>query len=147
MLWSLRNPGSRGGRSTREVAVGSTRVLQTFPAGGPTGGGTSEITHHHNGLDGREVTEYPGVVSGEAVIGANVVSDVAAGIRDVVGGRSESYEKKIETGRQEAIGDLRTEARELDADAVVGASFDYEAMSQGMLWVNLSGTAVRTRVA
>ena len=100
-----------------------------------------------DGLDGREVTEYPGVVSGEAVIGANVVSDVAAGIRDVVGGRSESYEKKIETGRQEAIGDLRTEARELDADAVIGASFDYEAMSQGMLWVNLSGTAVRTRVA
>jgi uncharacterized protein YbjQ (UPF0145 family) len=98
-----------------------------------------------DGLDGREVTEYVGVVSGEAVIGANVVSDIAAGIRDVVGGRSGSYEKKIETGREEAIGDIRTEAEELGADAIVGATFDYEEMAEGMLWVSLSGTAVRTR--
>ncbi|WP_128476841.1 YbjQ family protein [Halorussus pelagicus] len=98
-----------------------------------------------DGLDGREVSEYLGVVSGEAVIGANVVSDIAAGIRDVVGGRSDSYEKKIETGREEAIKDLRADAEELGADAVVGASFDYEEMAEGMLWVNLSGTAVRTR--
>ncbi|UPW01600.1 YbjQ family protein [Halorussus gelatinilyticus] len=98
-----------------------------------------------DGLDGRDVSEYLGVVSGEAVIGANVVSDIAAGIRDVVGGRSGSYEKKIESGREEAIKDLRADAEELDADAVVGASFDYEEMAEGMLWVNLSGTAVRTR--
>ncbi len=98
-----------------------------------------------DGLDGREVTAYLGVVSGEAVIGANVVSDLAAGIRDVVGGRSGSYEKKIETGRREAIDDLRAEAGDLGADAVVGATFDYEEMAEGMLWVNLSGTAVRTR--
>jgi len=96
-------------------------------------------------LDGREITEYHGVVSGEAVIGANVVSDIAAGIRDVVGGRSGSYEKKIETGRKEAINDIRAEAADLGADAVVGASFDYEEMAEGMLWVNLSGTAVSTR--
>ncbi len=98
-----------------------------------------------DGLDGREVSEYLGVVSGEAVIGVNVVSDIAAGIRDVVGGRSGSYEKKIETGREEAIADLRAETEELGADAVVGASFDYEEMAEGMLWVNLSGTAVRTQ--
>ena len=98
-----------------------------------------------DGLDGHEVTEYLGVVSGEAVIGANVVSDIAAGIRDVVGGRSASYEKKIEQGRTEAIDDLRAEAADLDADAVVGATFDYEEMAEGMLWVNLSGTAVKTR--
>ena len=98
-----------------------------------------------DGLDGREVAEYLGVVSGEAIIGANVVSDIAAGIRNVVGGRSGSYEKKIETGRTEAIADLRAEAEELGADAVVGASFDYEEMAEGMLWVNISGTAVRTR--
>ncbi|MFC7132848.1 MULTISPECIES: YbjQ family protein [Salinibaculum] len=98
-----------------------------------------------DGLDGREVTEYLGVVSGEAVIGANVVSDIAAGIRDVVGGRSGSYEKKIETGRNEALKDIREEATELGADAVVGASFDYEEMAEGMLWVNVAGTAVRTR--
>ncbi|WP_135537002.1 YbjQ family protein [Halostella pelagica] len=98
-----------------------------------------------DGLDGQEVTEYLGVVSGEAVIGANVVSDIAAGIRDVVGGRSGSYEKKIEKGRTEAINDIRAEAEDLGADAVVGATFDYEEMAEGMLWVNLSGTAVRTR--
>ncbi|MEA5388429.1 YbjQ family protein [Haloarculaceae archaeon H-GB11] len=97
-----------------------------------------------DGLDGKSVDEYLGVVSGEAVIGANVVSDIAAGIRDVVGGRSGSYEKKIETGREEAIKDIREEAQALGADAVVGASFDYEEMAEGMLWVNLSGTAVRT---
>ncbi|MFC4448332.1 YbjQ family protein [Halorussus aquaticus] len=96
-------------------------------------------------LDGREVTEYLDVVSGEAIIGANVVSDIAAGIRDVVGGRSESYEKKVEKGRTEAIEDLRAEAEERGADAVVGATFDYEEMGEGMLWVNLSGTAVETR--
>ncbi|MEF8906380.1 MAG: YbjQ family protein [Haloarculaceae archaeon] len=98
-------------------------------------------------IEGREVTEYLGVVSGEAVIGANVVSDIAAGIRDVVGGRSGSYEKKIETGRQEAVTDIRAEAAEVGADAVVGASLDYEEMAEGMLWVNISGTAVRTRRA
>ncbi|WP_254765713.1 YbjQ family protein [Salinilacihabitans rarus] len=96
-------------------------------------------------LDGYEVVEYLGVVSGEAIIGANVVSDIAAGIRDVVGGRSGSYEKKVEAGREEAIADLRAEAADLGADAVVGATFDYEEMAEGMLWVNLSGTAVETR--
>ncbi|SEH38045.1 Uncharacterized conserved protein YbjQ, UPF0145 family [Halopenitus malekzadehii] len=98
-----------------------------------------------DGFEDREITAYHGVISGEAVIGANVVSDIAAGIRDVVGGRSGSYEKKIETGRTEAIADLEAEAAELGADAVVGASFDYEEMGEGMLWVNLSGTAVSTR--
>jgi len=98
-----------------------------------------------DGLDGRTVAEYKGVVSGEAVIGANVVSDIAAGIRDVVGGRSGSYEKKIETGRTEAINDIEEAAEALGADAVVGATFDYEEMAEGMLWVNLSGTAVETR--
>lgn len=95
-------------------------------------------------LEGRTITEYAGVVSGEAIIGANVVSDIAAGIRDVVGGRSGSYEKKVENGRREAISDIQAEAADLGADAVVGASFDYEEMAEGMLWVNLSGTAVKT---
>lgn len=79
------------------------------------------------------------------VLTADSISDIAAGIRDVVGGRSGSYEKEIETGREEAVADIRAEAEELGADAVVGASFDYEEMAEGMLWVNLSGTAVRTR--
>jgi uncharacterized protein YbjQ (UPF0145 family) len=87
------------------------------------------------------------VISGEAVIDTNVVSDIAAGIRDVVGGRSGSYWRKIEEGRAEAIADLETGAREVGADAVVGATFDYEEMGEGMLWVTLSGTAVETRRA
>ena len=98
-------------------------------------------------IDGREVVEYCGLVSGEAVIGANIVSDIAGGIRDIVGGRSGSYEKKIETGRQEALADLRAEAEGVGADAVVGAAFDYEEMAEGMLWVNVAGTAVQTRRA
>ena len=98
-------------------------------------------------IEGRAVSEYLGVVSGEAVIGANVVSDIAAGIRDVVGGRSGSYEKKIDTGRQEAVSDIKAEAEQLGADAVVGATMDYEEMAEGMLWVNISGTAVKTRRA
>ncbi|EMA47384.1 YbjQ family protein [Halococcus saccharolyticus] len=98
-----------------------------------------------DGLDGTEITEYLGVVSGEAIIGANVVSDVFAGVRDVVGGRSRSYEKKVAKGRKEALRDIEAEAEDLGADAVVGAAFDYEEMSEGMLWVNLSGTAVKTR--
>jgi uncharacterized protein YbjQ (UPF0145 family) len=96
-------------------------------------------------IDGREITDYLGVISGEAVIGANVLSDIAAGIRDVVGGRSGSYEKKIEAGREEAMRDLLADATDLGADAVVGVALDYEEMAEGMLWVNLSGTAVRTR--
>jgi uncharacterized protein YbjQ (UPF0145 family) len=97
-----------------------------------------------DGIEGRTVTDYVGVVSGEAVVGANIVSDFAAGIRDVVGGRSGSYEKRIEAGREEALKDIRAEAEERGADAVVGASFDYEELREGMLWVNLSGTAVKT---
>ena len=97
-----------------------------------------------DGIEGETVTDYLGVISGEAIIGANVISDIGAGIRNVVGGRSGSYEKKIESGRREAVKDLKAEAEELGADAVVGASFDYEEMAEGMLWVNLSGTAVRT---
>ena len=96
-------------------------------------------------IDGQAVTEYLGVVSGEAVVGANVVSDIAAGIRDVVGGRSGSYEKKIQKARREAIDDIEVEAADVDADAVVGATLDYEEMAEGMLWVNISGTAVKTR--
>ena len=100
-----------------------------------------------DGIDGQEVTDYLGVVSGEAVVGANVVSDIAAGIRDVVGGRSGSYEKKIGKARREAIDDIEAEAADVGADAVVGATLDYEEMAEGMLWVNISGTAVKTRAA
>lgn len=78
------------------------------------------------------------------MIGANVISDIAAGIRDVVGGRSGSYEKRIATDREEALKDIKSEAATRGADAVVGAAFDYEEMGEGMLRVNISGTTVTT---
>jgi uncharacterized protein YbjQ (UPF0145 family) len=106
------------------------------------------MTDRHNttteGLDGHEITDSHGVVSGEAVIGATVASDIAAGIPDV-GCRSGSDETKIETGREEAIADGREAAETRGGDAVVGASFDDEEMPEGMHWVNRSGTAVSTR--
>ncbi len=96
-----------------------------------------------DGVDGKEVEEYLSVVAGEAVMGANVVKDLFAGLRDVVGGRSGSYEKEIKKGRREAMKDLRTEGENLGADAVVGVSVDYEEMKEGMLWMTATGTAVK----
>ncbi len=96
-------------------------------------------------IDGKEVTEYIDVVAGEAVMGANVVKDFFAGIRDIVGGRSTSYEKEIKQGRREAIKDIKQEAADKGADAVIGLSMDYEEMGEGMLWMTATGTAVRLR--
>ncbi|MCJ7450815.1 MAG: YbjQ family protein [Candidatus Nanohaloarchaeota archaeon QJJ-9] len=95
------------------------------------------------GIEGEEVETYLGVVSGEAVMGANVVKDFLAGIRDVVGGRSESYEKEILKGRKEAVKDISARAEEEGADAVVGVGFDYEEIREGVLWITVTGTAVR----
>lgn len=95
-----------------------------------------------DGVDGKEVEKYLSVVAGEAVMGANVVKDLFAGLRDIVGGRSGSYEKEIKKGRREAIKDLKSEGEGLDADAVVGVSLDYEEMGKGMLWMTATGTAV-----
>ena len=96
-----------------------------------------------NGVIGKEVEEYLGIVAGEAVMGANIVKDFFAGIRDVVGGRSSSYEKEIKEGRREALRDLKTEAENLGADAVLGVLLDYEEMGEGMLWMTATGTAVK----
>ena len=96
-----------------------------------------------NGIDGKKVEEYIDVVAGEAVMGANVVKDFFAGIRDIVGGRSGSYEKEIKKGRYEALKDLKSEGVDAGADAVVGVSVDYEEMGEGMLWMTATGTAVK----
>lgn len=98
-----------------------------------------------NSVEGREIKEYLGIVSGEAMMGANIVKDFTAGIRNVIGGRSGQYEETIKEGRIEALKDLETEAREKDADAVIGVSFDYEEMAEGMLWINATGTAVKLK--
>ena len=104
------------------------------------------VTTTHS-IEGRTIVQYLGVVAGEAVIGANVFRDLFAGIRDVIGGRSGSYEKTLREARQTAIDELIQEAAALGADAVVGVSVDFEGgVHQGtMMMVAAAGTAVKLR--
>ena len=96
-------------------------------------------------LEGRTIVEYLGVVTGEAILGANLFKDLFAGIRDIVGGRSGAYEEELRKARVIAFEDLETAARQVGADAVIGVDLDYETVGQGgsMLMVTASGTAVR----
>lgn len=98
-------------------------------------------------IDGYEITEYLGVVTGEAILGANVFKDLFAGIRDIVGGRSAAYEEELRRARQLALDELRADAEGLGANGVVGIDLDYETIQIGqggnMLMVSASGTAVR----
>lgn len=96
-------------------------------------------------VDGRTVTGYLGIVTGEAVVGANIFRDMFASIRDVVGGRSGSYEKVLASAREAAIEHMQETAAELGADAVVGVDLDYEVLGKdnGMMMVVANGTAVK----
>ncbi len=100
-------------------------------------------------VEGSKIAEYRGIVTGEAVMGANIFLDIGASIRDIIGGRSGGYEKKLMEGRQEAIREMESRARDLGCDAVVGVKIDHEAFSPGgsggMLMVVASGTAVRLK--
>ena len=99
-----------------------------------------------DGVEGRQVTAYVGVVTGEAVMGTNVFRDFFAGIRDIVGGRSGSYEKELRNARDVAMAEMAEQAAELGADAVVGVDLDYESIGGGdksMLMVSVNGTAVK----
>lgn len=95
-------------------------------------------------VEGRQITGYRGIVSGEAIIGANIFRDLFAGIRDIVGGRSGSYEKVLRDAKEAALEDLQRQAEELSADAVVAVDLDYEVLGKenGMLMVVANGTAV-----
>jgi uncharacterized protein YbjQ (UPF0145 family) len=95
-------------------------------------------------LDGRRIVRYLGVVAGEAIMGANVFKDLFAGVRDIVGGRSGTYERELQRAREIALDELEQRARALGANAVVGVDLDYEVLGQGnsMLMVSASGTAV-----
>lgn len=96
------------------------------------------------GVDGRTISEYLGVVTGEAILGANIVRDLFAGIRDIVGGRAGAYEEELRKARAIALEELAAEASQRGADAVVGIDLDYETVGNGsMLMVTASGTAVR----
>jgi uncharacterized protein YbjQ (UPF0145 family) len=95
-------------------------------------------------VEGRTITEYLGVVTGEAILGANIMRDLFAGIRDIVGGRAGAYEDELRKAREIAMEELAAEASARGADAVVGIDLDYETVGQGsMLMVTVSGTAVR----
>ena len=96
-------------------------------------------------VEGRTITEYLSVVTGEAILGANIVRDLFAGIRDIVGGRSGAYEEELRKAREIAMEELAEEATSRGADAVVGIDLDYETVGQGgsMLMVTVSGTAVK----
>lgn len=95
-------------------------------------------------IEGKTITRYCGIVAGEAVLGANVFKDLFASIRDVVGGRSGTYENELRKARQIALNELSEAASELGANAVVGIDIDYEVLGEknGMLMVSASGTAV-----
>jgi uncharacterized protein YbjQ (UPF0145 family) len=95
-------------------------------------------------IEGRRITRYAGIVTGEAIIGANVFSDFFAKVRDIVGGRAGAYENALADAREVAMKEMEEAARRLGANAVVGVDLDYEVLGQtnGMLMVTVSGTAV-----
>ena len=95
-------------------------------------------------IEGKRITQYCGVVAGEAILGANVFKDLFAGLRDIVGGRSGMYERELQKARDIAMRELQQRAVDLGANAVVGVDLDYEVLGQGngMLMVSASGTAV-----
>lgn len=97
-------------------------------------------------IDGKTITKYHGVIAGEAILGANVFRDFFAGVRNIVGGRTQSYENVLADARAMAFTDLEAAAKALGANAVVGIDIDYETLGQGngMLMVTASGTAVTT---
>jgi uncharacterized protein YbjQ (UPF0145 family) len=96
-------------------------------------------------VEGRKIAEYLGVVTGEAIIGANIIRDIFASIRDVVGGRSESYEKSLREAREAAFREMGEDATMKGGNAIVGVDIDYEVVGEGgsMIMVAISGTAVR----
>jgi uncharacterized protein YbjQ (UPF0145 family) len=98
-------------------------------------------------IEGKRITEYLGLVTGEAILGANIFRDFFAGIRDVVGGRSAAYEEELRKAKQIAISEMVEEARARGGNAIVGVDLDYETITMGqgggMLMVSASGTAIR----
>ena len=95
-------------------------------------------------IEGRRITGYQGIVTGEAIMGANIFKDLFAGVRDIVGGRSATYERELRRARELAMAEIKQAAAELGANAVVGVDIDYETVGSNgsMLMVTVSGTAV-----
>ncbi|QQS35057.1 MAG: heavy metal-binding domain-containing protein [Ignavibacteriales bacterium] len=98
-----------------------------------------------NTVEGKKITKYYGLVSGKAILGANIFKDFFAGIRDIVGGRSAAYEQELRKAKDIAINEMMELARSYGANAVIGVDLDYETIGGGsgnMLMVSASGTAV-----
>jgi len=100
------------------------------------------ITTTTNVLEGKTITEYHGIVTGETIIGANIFRDLFASIRDIVGGRSGAYEEVLREARETALREMEEKASGLGANAVIGVDLDYETVGQSMLMVSVSGTAI-----
>jgi len=98
-------------------------------------------------IEGKTISEYKGIVTGEAILGANIFKDIFAGIRDIVGGRSATYENELRNAKDIALKEMMERAQSLGANAIVGIDLDYENLgaSGGMLMVTASGTAVMVR--
>lgn len=97
-----------------------------------------------NTIENKNIVKYVGLVTGEAIIGANLFRDIFAGIRDIVGGRSGSYEEVLREAKDNAVSEMEENAGRLGANAVIGIDLDYETVGQNgsMLMVTASGTAV-----
>ncbi len=94
-----------------------------------------------NSLEGKKIVEYKGVVTGETIFGANVIKDFMASVRDIVGGRSGTYEKTLADARETSFREMSAAAERLGANAVIGIDIDYETIG-AMIMVTCSGTAV-----
>ena len=93
-------------------------------------------------IEGKKISNYLGIVTGEAILGANIFRDLFAGIRDIVGGRSASYEKELRRAKDIALEEMAEQAKSLGANAIVGTDLDFETINN-MLIVTASGTAVK----
>lgn len=100
-----------------------------------------------NNLEGKEIIQYFGIVSGETIIGANIFRDFFASIRDIVGGRSSSYEEVLRKAKESAIAEMCQQAEQMGANAVIAVDLDYETVGDtgSMLMVTVAGTAIHYR--
>jgi len=95
-----------------------------------------------NTIEGKRIAAYYGIVSGDAIVGANIFRDLFASVRDIIGGRAAGYERALQEAKQAALGDMTAAAESLGANAVIAVDLDYETVGQSMLMVSASGTAV-----
>ena len=95
-----------------------------------------------NSIEGKKIDRYLGIVTGEAIMGANVVRDLLASVTDIIGGRSSAYENKLSEGREIAIREMEDKARRIGANAVIGVDLDFETLRDGMMMCVATGTAV-----